>query len=224
MGVELGAIIYGGRDSDTHVPITQAFDWTHGILTMGASLESETTYATRGAEGTLELNVMSNLDFLSMSIGQYLDMYLRFAHGIEVMPKVFGVNYFLVDREESKRQRKKVYITGMLDKKVWMLWAERRVHGDLGALRGPTGYYPIYEDLVELFRRALDKSYHEDDYVRQFTVRVPELLAKNERIVELYQRDVPDAPEVFYRVMAAQRRRLESLCRRKGDYVSPFDL
>lgn len=216
-GVELGAVIYGGRDSDTHVPITEAFDWTHGVLTMGASLESETTSAALEEEGQLKLNVMSNLDFLSMSIGEYLDMYLGFAAGVEVTPKVFGVNYFLKSDDGD-------YITAMLDKKVWMLWAERRVHREVGALRGPTGYYPIYEDLVELFRRALSKDYSEDDYVEQFTIRVPELLAKNDRLVELYKRDVPNCPTVFYRVMGAQRRRLLALQRHQGDYVSPFDL
>ena len=219
-GVQLGAIVYGGRDSDTHVPVTEAFDWTHGVLTMGASLESETTSATLGQEGKREFNVMSNLDFLSMSIGQYLQMYLDFARGVEVLPRIFGVNYFLKDKPGKDGK----YLTGMLDKKVWMLWAERRVHGDIAALRGPTGFYPFYEDLVELFERALDKDYTVEDYIAQFTVRIPELLAKNERIVSLYQRDVPDTPRVFYRVMAAQRARLESLQRRKGDYVSPFDL
>jgi phosphoenolpyruvate carboxykinase (GTP) len=216
-GVELRAIVYGGRDSDTHVPVTEAFDWTHGVLTMGASLESETTSATIGAEGQRAFNVMSNLDFLSMSIGRYLWMYLHFAEGLEIMPKVFGVNYFQRDENDQP-------LTGMLDKKVWMLWAERRVHRELGAIRGPTGYYPIYEDLLELFRRALGEDYTKDDYAKQFTIRVPELLAKNQRIVDLYKSDVPDAPHVFYEVMGAQRARLEALQREKGDYVSPFDL
>ena len=45
----LSRIIYGGRDSDTSVPVQRAFDWQHGILAYGASLESETTAATLGA-------------------------------------------------------------------------------------------------------------------------------------------------------------------------------
>ncbi|MFW6107438.1 MAG: phosphoenolpyruvate carboxykinase (GTP) [bacterium] len=216
-GVPLGAVIYGGRDSDTHVPVTEAFDWTHGVLTMGASLESETTAATLGKEGERKFNVMSNLDFLSMSVGRYLWMYLHFAEGIETMPRVFGVNYFLKDEEGN-------YLNGMLDKKVWMLWAERRVHRDVDALRCPTGYIPLYEDLLELFRRALGKDYPKDDYVRQFTIRIPELLAKNQRIVDLYRDEVPDAPHVFYEVMGAQRERLEKLRTAKGDYISPLDL
>ena len=45
-GVPVGGIIYGGRDSDTCVPIEQAFDWNEGIIAKGASIESETTSAT----------------------------------------------------------------------------------------------------------------------------------------------------------------------------------
>ena len=63
-----------------------------------------------------------------------------------------------------------------------------------------------------------------DDYVEQFTIRVPELLAKNERIADLYRKDVPDAPDILYKVMSDQRGRLEALRAEKGDYVSPLDL
>ncbi|MDP7162892.1 MAG: phosphoenolpyruvate carboxykinase domain-containing protein, partial [Phycisphaerae bacterium] len=61
-GVPVGGIVYGGRDSDTAVPVKQSFDWTHGIITLGASLESETTAATLGAAGVRAFNLMSNLD------------------------------------------------------------------------------------------------------------------------------------------------------------------
>ena len=36
-GVEIGGIIYGGRDSDTNVPVQQSFGWSHGILTQAAT-------------------------------------------------------------------------------------------------------------------------------------------------------------------------------------------
>ncbi len=71
-GVPVGGIVYGGRDSDTSVPVQQSFDWTHGIITMGASLESETTAATLGAEGVRAFNLMSNLDFLAIPLGRYI--------------------------------------------------------------------------------------------------------------------------------------------------------
>ncbi|MFB6216685.1 MAG: phosphoenolpyruvate carboxykinase domain-containing protein, partial [Candidatus Aenigmatarchaeota archaeon] len=65
-GVKIDGMIYGGRDSDTWVPVEEAFGWDHGILTKGAALESETTAATLGKEKKRVFNPMSNLDFLSV--------------------------------------------------------------------------------------------------------------------------------------------------------------
>ena len=76
-GVVVGGIIYGGRDSDTWVPVEESFDWAHGIITKGASLESETTAATLGREGIREFSPMSNLDFLSIPVAKYIQK-LRF--------------------------------------------------------------------------------------------------------------------------------------------------
>jgi phosphoenolpyruvate carboxykinase (GTP) len=71
-GVIVQGMIYGGRDSDTLVPVEESFNWEHGIITKGASLESETTAATLGKEGVRKWNPMSNLDFLSIPVGQYI--------------------------------------------------------------------------------------------------------------------------------------------------------
>ncbi len=34
-GVELGGMIFGGRDRDTWPPVRESFDWKHGVITMG---------------------------------------------------------------------------------------------------------------------------------------------------------------------------------------------
>jgi phosphoenolpyruvate carboxykinase (GTP) len=34
-GVVIRGIVYGGRDSDTWVPVEESFDWVHGIITKG---------------------------------------------------------------------------------------------------------------------------------------------------------------------------------------------
>lgn len=70
LGVEVGGIIYGGRDADTWVPVQESFDWDHGVITMGASLESETTSATLGPSGVRMFQPFSNLDFISIPLGQ----------------------------------------------------------------------------------------------------------------------------------------------------------
>ena len=69
-GVELGGIMYGGRDAKAYVPVQQSFSWDHGIIAYGASLETETTFATIGKEGVPEINMMSIQDFISHPDGQ----------------------------------------------------------------------------------------------------------------------------------------------------------
>ncbi|NBB95542.1 MAG: phosphoenolpyruvate carboxykinase (GTP) [Planctomycetes bacterium] len=213
-GMPLGGVIYGGRDSDTNVPVREAYHWDHGICTMGAMLESETTAATIGAEGVRKWNVMSNMDFLSMSVGKYIQNNLEFAKDVE-RPKVFGTNYFL--KKEGK------YLNGMRDKAVWIKWMERRVHGDVDAIDAGYGLIPTYEDLKKLFQAVLEKAYSQDDYVEQFTVRVPELLAKLDRMEEIYA-TVQDTPETMKNEIAEQRNRLTALQETHGQYISPLDL
>ena len=215
-GVLVGGVVYGGRDSDTWVPVEQAFNWTEGIILKGASLESETTAATLGAEGVRTFNLMSNLDFLSIPLGKYIQNNLDFADGIETPPLVFSVNYFLKDKDGN-------YLNGMGDKLVWILWAELRVNGDVKGLRTPTGIIPKYDDLAKLFKDNLGAEYTQDDYVRQFTVRIPENLAKLDRVEKVYRGKVADAPAVLYETFAEARKRLKAAAEKYGENISPLD-
>jgi phosphoenolpyruvate carboxykinase (GTP) len=213
-GLPVGGIIYGGRDSDTSVPVREAYSWEHGICTMGATLESETTAATIGQEGVRKWNVMSNMDFLSMSVGHYIQNNLDFAKEIE-RPKVFGTNYFI--KKDGK------YLNGKLDKSVWVKWMELRIHGEVDAIDAAYGKIPHYADLKRLFQEVMNKGYSEQDYVDQFMIRIPELIAKQDRMDKIFA-TVENCPEEYTREMQAQRQRLEALRAEKGDYISPFDL
>jgi phosphoenolpyruvate carboxykinase (GTP) len=216
-GVEVGGIIYGGRDSDTQVPVEQAFDWTEGIIAKGASIESETTAATLGQAGVRTFNIMANQDFVSIPLGQYIQNNLDFANGVKNPPSIFSTNYFLKDEEG-------MFLNDKLDKMVWVLWAELRVNGDVDAIKTPTGWIPKYEDLVPLFKEKLNKDYTQDAYVKQFTVRIPNLLAKYDRVEAIYKEKVDDTPQLVYDTFATIRERLKALQADKGDYVSPLDL
>ncbi len=213
-GVEIKGIIYGGRDSDTSAPVEQSFDWAHGILTKGATIESETTSATLGEEGVRKFNLMANLDFLSIPLGKYITNNVKFAEGLKNPPVIFSANYFLRDKQGN-------YINGMKDKHVWLKWMELRINGDAGAIKTPTGYVPIYKDLKKLFKRVLHKDYSFEDYVNEFTLRVPENLAKIERIVKIYRTKVPDAPDILFKALAEQEKRLKDAQAEHGEYISP---
>lgn len=216
-GVEVGAIVYGGRDSDTWVPVEEAFDWTHGIITKGASLESETTAATLGKEGVREFNLMSNLDFLPILISKYIEANLKFGNGLKKAPKIFGVNYFLKDSNGK-------FLNEKTDKRVWYKWMELRVHNDVNAIKTPTGLIPEYEDLKKLFKQVLNKDYTFEDYTKQFTVRIPEHLAKIDRIVNIYNTKVIDPPKILFDVLEEQRKRLLEYQKKYGDYIKPEQL
>ena len=200
-GVRIKGVIYGGRDSDTWPPLFESFDWAHGVITVAASLESETTAATLGKEGVRKFNPMANLDFLSVPTGKYIQNHLDFIKDLAASPRIFGVNYFLKDKNGD-------FLTGMQDKRVWLKWMELRVHGEAETVKTALGLFPEYEALKRLFKEVLDKDYTEEDYRRQFTLRVPENIAKIDRILKIYRTKVFDAPPVLFEVLEEQKRRL----------------
>ena len=213
-GIELGGIMYGGRDAKAYVPVQQSFDWEHGIVAYGASLETETTFATIGEEGVPEINVMSIQDFISIPLGQNICNNLEFGKKLKKAPIVFGVNYFLRDKAGK-------FLNAIQDKHVWIKWMELRVHGAVEVIKSPTGYLPKYEDLRVLFKQVLNKEYEKEDYIKQFTIRVPENLAKIERVQRFYQENVSDTPLEMFGILYMQRRRLLEAKQRFGDYISP---
>ncbi len=216
-GVPIGGVIYGGRDSDTAVPVRQAFDWAHGVLLVGASLESETTAMILGQEGVRVFQPMSNLDFVSIQLGRYLQNHLDFAGKLAAPPFVFGTNYFLKNEEGQ-------YLNSMADKRVWAKWMELAVHGDVETITAPTGLIPKHEDLRRLFSEVLGRDYTEAEYVEQFTIRAPENLAKLDRVETIYREQVPDTPAVYFEQLGAQRERLLAARAEHGDAISPLTL
>ncbi|MEM0298934.1 MAG: phosphoenolpyruvate carboxykinase (GTP), partial [Thermoplasmata archaeon] len=125
-GVEIGGIIFGGRDSDTCPPICEAYDWLHGVL-KGAVIESETTAATLGKEGIRSFNPMSIIEFLSIDLGKYLQNYIEFGKKLRQKPKIFSVNYFLRDKNGK-------FLNEKTDKAIWLKWMELRVHNEVDAI------------------------------------------------------------------------------------------
>ncbi|MEM1810688.1 MAG: phosphoenolpyruvate carboxykinase (GTP) [Thermofilaceae archaeon] len=216
MGVPVSGFIFGGRDPDTWPPVQEAFNWLHGIVTMGASLESERTAAVLGKTGELEFNPFAILDFLSISPGAFLELHFRFASKLKATPKVFAVNYFLRGRDGR-------YLAEKRDKRVWLRWMEMRCNAQVDALQAPTGRIPIYEDLRALFDRELGKSFSEELYSEMFAIRLPQYMAKIERIMAIYRR-IPDTPSRFFELMREQYLKLKEARSRYGERIDPFKL
>ena len=215
-GVAVGGVIYGGRDSDISVPVEESFDWADGILMKACTLESETTSATIGQEGVRVPCIMANNDFISYSYGKYIQNNLDFVNGIKDVPKVFATNYFLRDANGD-------FCTGKLAKKVWLHWAEGRIHGDFEALPTPTGLIPKYEDLQKLFKELLDEEYAEADYTYQFSFRCDAWKGKLERTVAYFKGKTSDLSADYYVKWEAVIKKIDDAKAKYGAEIKPGD-
>ncbi|MCE4598855.1 MAG: phosphoenolpyruvate carboxykinase, partial [Desulfurococcales archaeon] len=65
--------------------------------------------------------------------------------------------------------------------------------------------------------------YREEDYEKQFTVRISQHLAKLERILAIYK-EIPDTPREALEELRKQKERLKQARSRYGDQISPFSL
>jgi len=105
---------------------------------------------------------------------------------------------------------------------VWLKWMELRVHNEMDALKTPIGLIPDYEDLKKLFKTLFNKDYAECDYLNQFSLRIPQNILKIERITEIYNTKATDAPDILFRILQIQKKRLEEIRAKYGDYVAPM--
>jgi phosphoenolpyruvate carboxykinase (GTP) len=215
-GVIVRGIIYGGRDSDTSAPIEESPDWESGIIIKACTLESETTSATIGKEGVVVPQPMANLDFISYPIGQYITNNVRFAEGIKQVPRIYAVNYFLRDARGR-------FLTTKLAKKVWLQWAERRIHDEVDAHRTPLGFIPVYEDLKALFHEFFQEDFSLELYRELFKFRVDPWIAKLSRAISFYERTAPDCPEKYYGIWKSTIEKLNEVKRKYGPIVPPGD-
>jgi len=214
-GVPVDGFIYGGRDSDTSVPVFQSLSWEHGVY-VGATIESETTAATIGKVGVRQFSPMANLDFLVVQLGKYIKNHMNFGKRLKKLPLVFATNYFIKENGE--------FLSEKVDKKVWLIWMEGRVHGEYDAIETPIGYIPKYEDLKPLFRQVFNKDYSREFYEKQFSIRIQKFLEKIERMEKIYGEE-EDIPQAFTNILKDQKERLLSFRNKFGkDVVSPFEI
>jgi len=198
------------------VPVLEAYDWDHGIISMGASLESETTAATLGKTGVRKFNPMSNMDFLSIPVGKYVDINLKFGESLKNPPIIFSVNYFLKDKNGD-------FLNEKTDKRIWLKWMELRTNQEVEAVDIGIGFIPEYKDLKRLFEDILKKDYSRETYIEQFKLRVLENISKIDRITKIYKEVGTGVPDILFQILGDQKSRLEKLKQDKGEYISPLE-
>ncbi len=213
-GVKVEGILYGGRDSDTTVPVEESPNWKDGILLKAATLESETTSATIGAEGVRDASPMANMDFVSYPLGRYTMNNIAFGQSVKDCPKIFSNNYFMRSPEGN-------FMTSKLAKKVWLHWAESRIHGEYEAYDTPTGKIPRYADLKALFRKHLNEDFSEADYTYLFTFRCTKWIEKLERTKAFYAKVDPKTPKEIFEYWDKAIGRIKAARDRFGDEIKP---
>jgi len=215
-GVPVEGVLYGGRDSDTTVPVEESPSWKDGILLKAATLESETTSATLGAEGVRKPSPMANMDFLSYPLGEYTLNNIRFGESVKKAPKIFSTNYFMLDENGH-------YTTSKLAKKIWLHWADGRINGEFDAYDTPTGKIPMYEDLAAMFKKYLDEDFSKEMYTMLFTFRCTKWINKLERAKAYYKKMDPGTPDEIFAYWDAAIARISAAKEKYGDLILPGD-
>ena len=213
-GVKVEGILYGGRDSDTTVPVEESPSWKDGILLKACTLESETTSATLGAEGVRKPSPMANLDFVSYPLGRYTMNNIAFGESVQNTPKIFSNNYFMRDTDGH-------FVTSKLAKKVWLHWAEGRIHGEYETLDTPTGKIPLYKDLAPLFKKYLDEDFAEETYTYLFTFRCTKWIEKLERTKAFYAKMDANTPKEIFEYWDAAIAKITAAKEKYGDEILP---
>jgi len=213
-GVKVEGILYGGRDSDITVPVEESPSWKDGILLKAATLESETTSATLGAEGVRTPSPMANMDFVSYPLGTYTMNNIKFGEGVKKTPRIFSNNYFMRGPDGK-------FMTSKLAKKVWLHWADGRIHGEYETYDTPTGKIPLYEDLQKLFKKYLQEDFSVEDYRYLFTFRCTKWIDKLERTKAYYRKMDPNTPQEIFEYWDAAIGKIRKAKEAFGDLILP---
>lgn len=213
-GVIVEGVLYGGRDSDTTVPVEESPNWKDGILLKAATLESETTSATLGAEGVRDASPMANMDFVSYPLGEYTMNNIKFGEGVKNTPKIFSNNYFMRGSDGK-------FMTSKLAKKVWLHWADGRIHNEFDAYDTPTGKIPMYEDLAPMFTKYLGEDFSKEDYEYLFTFRCTKWIEKLERAKKFYAKMDPETPAEIFEYWDAAIAKISAAREKYGDLIKP---
>lgn len=141
-GVELSAILFGGRRKTTIPLVTEARNWSNGIF-MGSTLSSETTAAAAGAVGVVRRDPMAMLPFIGYDAGDYLNHWVNLSAKAnpERLPKIFLVNWFRRTAEGGFAW------PGFGDNARVLKWAIERLEGKADAVETPIGFVPTGESI-----------------------------------------------------------------------------
>jgi phosphoenolpyruvate carboxykinase (GTP) len=139
---------------------------------------------------------------------------IKFGEGVKKTPRIFSNNYFMRGPDGK-------FMTSKLAKKVWLHWADGRIHGEYETYDTPTGKIPLYEDLQKLFKKYLQENFSVEDYRYLFTFRCTKWIDKLERTKAYYRKMDPNTPQEIFEYWDAAIVKIRKAKEAFGDLILP---
>ena len=136
-------------------------------------------------------------------------------------PVMAGLNYFLT--QEARGGTSKKLLGEKKDVKVWLAWLERKAHKDVASIETPIGDLPLFDDLRDLFKSIIDKTYTRDRYNQHFSLYIDNIVSRIDLQLGAYGKET-GIPERLFTILKNQRRELLQLREAHGPVVSPDQL
>lgn len=191
-GVNISAIIFGGRRAHLAPLVYQAFNWSHGVY-IGATMASERTAAQYGKQGEVRRDPMAMLPFCGYNMADYFEHWLRMGVRMRWQPKVFHVNWFRQDENGN------FLWPGYGENLRVLEWILARCNGEVDGFQTAIGFIPRPEDIdltdLKLPRENMEKLFEIDpkawreemgdvaEFFKKFDNRLPvELWAQHEAL------------------------------------------